>query len=152
MIFDVFRLSHALLGAMTLHISTGDVSGRLRLRDCQAARLPLASLLVRHMGVSIEKNMFPERIDRSHVALICIYIYHVRIYCFHNYTSIHILYIILYIRISIYFCILNSGLFTENVRDTFWTFFGGAMQHEIDRMYLCNIYIYIERENLWYIQ
>ena len=41
-------------GAMTLHISTGDVSGRLRLRDCQAARLPLASLLVRHMGVSIE--------------------------------------------------------------------------------------------------
>ena len=88
------------------------------------------------------------------MGLICIYIYIVYTSCryilfpqlyIYSYT---VLYIILYIRISIYFCILNCGLFTENVRDTFWTFFGGAMQHEIDRMYLCNIYIYIERENL----
>ena len=153
MIFDVFRLSHALLWAMTLHISTGDVSGRLRLRDCQAARLPLASLLVRHMGVSIEKKKIPERIDRSRVGLIYIYIYHVRIYVVS--TIIHLfilLYIILYIRISIYFCILNSGLSTENVRDTFY---GNSLEVRcsmklIGCIFVTYIYTYIERESMIY--
>lgn len=104
MIFDVFRLSHALLWAMTLHISTGDVSGRLRLRDCQAARLPLASLLVRHMGVSIKKKMIPERIDRSRVGLICIYIYIYIMYVCIVSTIIHlfIYHILYYIYVYLY--------------------------------------------------